>query len=216
MIFLFFVFIFVFITNISTYPISHKKLILVPSVSTRTIGDYYENGLTIAFATSVAEVLQQRQSCLVSIVKSTNTKTKGFDTFALAEEINKKNPDLVIFIGLYAQSVEIPSVHFFCYDLGNPLIQYASPAVPMLVKIENAHMQNSKKSFACAARAEKIINTYSVKGLYKSFSVKGIPFLPLKGLVPPAFACEMGIEKPYDWKSSIHDMVNACIAALPI
>jgi hypothetical protein len=200
-------------TNIATYAISHKHLVLVPSVSTRTVGDYYENGLTTAFANSLAEVLRQGQ-CLVSIVKSPNTK--GSDSFALAEEINKKNPDLVIYIGLYAQSVEIPSVHFFCYDLGNPLIQYASPAVPTLVKIENAHMQNSKKSFACAARAEKMINTYSAKGLYKSFSVKGIPFLPLKGIVSPAFACEMGIEKPYDWKSSIHDMVNACIAALDI
>lgn len=199
----------------STQSKLYKTVVLIPcGQKSRTIGDYYASSLNIAFCTALAESLQKKDSfLLVSIIKE--PPFVQLNTFALAEEINKKNPNFVMYIGLYAQPEEVPCVHFFCYDNENAFIQrQTQSSLPTLTKVEHAHMHNSKKSFEAALRAEKQIHEYAVKGLYNSFSVTKIPFLPLKGIVAPAFAWEIGIEKPYDWKRLVEDITNACIAAL--
>jgi hypothetical protein len=218
MIFHFFLLIFICIIDNTTYTISHKTLILVPAEQgvscCRTIGDYYVNGLNIAFCEALAKLIEQKKNnCSVCIIKApVSTQSHSF---ALAEEINKKNPNLVIHIGLCPQSGEVPSVYFFCYDHSNPMIKQSNQSsLPALVKVEHAHLCNSKKSFESAVIAEKIIDHFTEKGLYKSFPVKKIPFVPLKGIVSSAFACEIGIEKPYDWKKLVVDIADACIAAL--
>lgn len=212
---LFFIYYLMHFTN-DTYAKQIKNLVLIAggqgTITGRTIGDYYESGLTIAFCNGLADIIKRENNNIsISIIKAS-----GFYNsiaFGLAEDINKKNADLIIHIGLYAQPEEVPYIHFFYYGHENdPYIKKSTVLQPRWIKIQEAHLVHNEKSFKAVNNASKIIAPYAKQGAYKCSPPKKIPFAPLKGIITPAFACEIGIEKPYDWKGTLNDIAQACIA----
>lgn len=183
------------------------------STTSRTIGDYYESGLTLAFCHALSDAIKEKDSTITITILKASAFSKAA-TFALAEDINKKNPRLAIHIGLYAQPEEVPCMHFFYYGHAHdPVIKNNINSTPMWINLREAHIVHSKKSYAAVNHAAKALQPYAKQGVYIVLPAKKISFAPLKGFLPPAFACEIGIEKPNDWKKLVNDMADAFVAA---
>ncbi|RTL07220.1 hypothetical protein EKK58_03525 [Candidatus Dependentiae bacterium] len=207
---------FIHFTN-DMYAKQIKKVVLIAggqgSTTSRTIGDYYESGLTLAFCNALSEAIKEKNNTIIVTIVKAATFNKS-RAFCLAEDINKKNPHLAIHVGLYAQPEEVPCIHFFYYGHGyDPVIKNNTTTLPKFISLREAHIINSKKTYAAVTHAAKAIEPYVREGLYMMLPPKKVPFFPLKGILPSSFACEIGIEKPNDWKKLVHDIADTFIAA---
>lgn len=199
--------------------LSCKTIILIAGgqshLTDRQIGDYYESGLTVSFCTTLSDALKKNDSTISVIVIKESTFFK-MPPFALAEEVNKKNPSLVIHIGFYEQISETPTFHFFYYGYENTCIPKNSPTRQLTwTNINDAHKINCLKSEDAAQVTHKNISTYVQQGLYECKDVKRIPFRRLKGILSPNFACEIGIcANQNSLKKIIDNLTEALIASL--
>lgn len=199
-----------------------QTVVLIPGgkqdVEDRSVGDYYQYGLTQQICQQITQHISTHHKQLKMPLKVITLRTKPIKSgnFFHAEQINKMNPTVAIHVGVYAQPLENLEIDIYCYNTlpnNTECLMHNKKNTLEFINVSHAHCNNKAVSTKMSGRFLNFFKTEEKNTFYKS-SYFTIPFVPLKGIVCPAFGFEIGISDADKWKTAIPDICQAIVTML--
>lgn len=178
----------------------------------RSIGDYFERGLTLSFANALKEDLEKQYPHLRIIL--TRLPGETLEPLQNANFANRLSIDLYINIHFFALSTEAAPTIYTYYVMHNPVtdIWQQNNESLSFIPLTDAHRIALKITQQWAQQAlhilqKKVGQQCAVQGPF------GIPFKPLTGIAAPSYAFEIGLKRSNDWKQYVEPLI-CCIGSL--
>jgi hypothetical protein len=211
---LFFILCFCFLFLESTNTI---EITLIPggdaNQKNRTIGDYFEHGITITICEMIQKeihlISKKSENKIICIILKDIQKISTPEK--RASFINQHAKGVIIHIGCYFQYAQIPKIDIFTSGdtFNKPIIKgFNNDEDIQLTHFDHAFTINQIKSNSIA---DTFKNSLSI--MYRSFYTielyKSIPFIPLKGVILPSIALELGIQNiKNQWEKMTIDLAG--------
>lgn len=171
----------------------------------RIVGDSFERGLTL----QCAEKLQQKLQQLLPIrVVLSRFPGEVLEPLQVTNFSNRLQSDLFLSLHFY-ESDSLPKIHIYYYKKNVYENSFSSSEL-FLCPLEEAYRFNMENSKRLASNFYSNFKT----GAWKVQEPLALPFLPLKGLVAPAIAIEIGLQKASEWREVTELVVDALVALI--
>jgi N-acetylmuramoyl-L-alanine amidase len=165
----------------------------------RVVGDCYERGLTLQFAEKLQQVIQQKSSIRVVLSRFAG---EVIEPLQMANFSNKLQANIFVSFHFYKTSKN-PVINTYYYSKGGFENQLTDGL--FLCPLDDAYLFNLPKSRLLADDFYSYCKKFNFGSLEKPI---GLPFAPLKGVVAPAIAVEIGLNKSDDWLNYIDHLSN--------
>ena len=177
----------------------------------RIVDDSFERGLTLQFA----EELQKKISQILPIrVVLSRFAGETLENLQVANFSNRLQVDFFISIHFYKSNF-FPKLHIYYYSKNNFEKQLATEnlfSCPLfLCPIEEVYRFNINNTKKIAELFFNNLNNTQSTKKWLTQKPLGIPFLPLKGIVAPSIALEIGLNKSDDWHKIIDYITEAFV-----
>lgn len=156
----------------------------------RVVGDCYERGLTLQFAEKLQKIIQQNSSIRVVLSRFAG---EVIEPLQVANFSNKLQADMFVSFHFY-KTAKNPVINIYFYSKGGFENQLTDGL--FLCPLDDAYLFNLPKSRLLADNFYNYCKNFNCGSIEKPI---GLPFAPLKGLVAPAIAIEIGLNKSDDW-----------------
>lgn len=172
----------------------------------RRLVDGYERAQTFQLASSLRQELEQKYNFKVLI-----TRYPGEEIIDLqnASFSNRLEVDLFISLNIFWQENIKPKIYVY-YLTYNPLIDFTCKISDILdfIPLEKSHYININKTRLYSENIKKILLTENNQKQFDYYGPYAIPFKPLKGIIAPAIAIEIGICEEEGWKNLVNSLVE--------
>ena len=165
----------------------------------RIVGDCYERGLTLQFAEKLQKVIQQKSSIRVVLSRFAG---EVVEPLQVANFSNKLQADLFFSFHFY-KTEKNPVINIYYYSKGGYENQLTDGL--FLCPFDDTYLLNLPKSIKLADNFYSYCKKFNYGSLEKPI---GLPFAPLKGVVAPAIAVEIGLNKSDDWLNYVEHLSN--------
>jgi N-acetylmuramoyl-L-alanine amidase len=165
----------------------------------RVVGDCYERGLTLQFAEKLQKVIQQKSSIRVVLSRFAG---EVIEPMQVANFSNKLQSDMFVSFHFYKTSTT-PVINIYYYLKGGYENQLTDGL--FLCSYDDSYLFKLNNSRSLADNFYNYCKKLNTTNIEKPI---GLPFLPLKGLVAPAIAVEIGLNKSDDWLNYVDLMSN--------
>jgi N-acetylmuramoyl-L-alanine amidase len=164
----------------------------------RVVGDCYERGLTLQFAEKLQKIIQQNSPIRVVLSRFAG---EVIEPLQVANFSNKLQADMFVSFHFY-KTAKNPVINIYYYSKGGFENQLTDGL--FLCPLDDAYLFNLPKSQKLADDFYSYCKKFNFGSLEKPI---GLPFAPLKGVVAPAIAVEIGLNKSDDWLNYI-ELIN--------
>ena len=174
----------------------------------REIDGTFERGVALQFAQALKSLMERE--CTNLKILLTKSAGESNDFLTNASLANQLNVDLYINLNFYHETSpkSCISTYYLLYNPTTDLWKKRNQALS-LIPFDLAYLNSLDKTVKYTH-----IFTQNLKelanGSYVAFDALGIPFKPLRGIISPAFAIELGIRKNNEWR----DLVNPIKSSL--
>lgn len=156
----------------------------------RVVGDCYERGLTLQFAEKLQKIIQQNSSIRVVLSRFAG---EVIEPLQVANFSNKLQSDMFVSFHFY-KTAKNPVINIYHYSKGGFEKQLTDGL--FMCPLDDAYLFNLTKSSLLADNIYNYFKKFNCGSIEKPI---GLPFAPLKGVVAPAIAVEIGLNKSDDW-----------------
>ena len=173
----------------------------------RVLSNGYERGLTLRIAEKLKEEIQDRYD-----IKCHLTRAPGEEVLELqsASFANRLKADFYLSLHVYREEAIKPKLSLY-YLVYNPMVDLITHNLSPLefLSIRKAHLVNMNQTRSIANKMQSILTNDEYKRKIDVYSPRGIPFKPLRGVMAPAIAVEIGLKEEDKWKSFIEPIVES-------
>ncbi len=182
----------------------------------RSIAGTSERGITLQCAEYLKQALEYQYPNLRVIL--TRTPGETIELLQNASFANRLKVDLYISLHFFGQKTGAQTINFY-YFCQNPLTDVWQKQSHELsfIPYQKAHIAN----LGVTKKIATDMTNFLTKQYSKNFIISqplGIPFAPLIGIQSPAFAIEMSLNNPEEWKSytaALVETIGASLSAIP-
>jgi N-acetylmuramoyl-L-alanine amidase len=188
-------------------PAGHAK-----SLGRNVFGDY-ERGVTLKIAFELQKSLLEKGIFQVALTRKPGDE---LNELSLVSFVNQFAPSVYLSLHVYGEDLPKPKI-FFYYLVYNPLIDmYSKPSDELeFTSIYKAHFKSLPISSRIANSLAEVFLQSPYDKYFECGGAYGLPFRPLRGILQPAIAIEIGLCNQKDLKSLINvlaEAINNCLS----
>lgn len=205
-----FIYIFLFTSSLNLF--SHQYPILLNSSGTnkslgRNIFGDYERGITFKIAYALQKALIEKGIFKVALAHKPGD---DFIENSLISFVNRFSPDFYLSLHVYAEESTKPKITFY-HLVYNPLVDLYTTVNDELsfIPLHKTHLKNIPISSKIARTLASFFMTSPYDRYFECEGSMGIPFKPLRGIICPAVAIEIGLSSESDFKNLIEPLAIA-------
>lgn len=186
------------------------SILLNPSGSAKSLGRNvfgdYERGITLKIACALQKALLEKGLFKVALSRRPGDEITDYSLVSL---VNRFAPSFYLSIHVYAESSQ-PKIDFY-YLVYNKLIDFHSRINEELdfISIYMAHFQGISTSSKIAKSLAEFFSSPPYNRYFECGGSYGIPFKPLRGVISPAVAIEIGLSQEGEWMHLIEPLAAA-------
>jgi N-acetylmuramoyl-L-alanine amidase len=174
----------------------------------REIEDTFERGITLQCAQDLKKLLEANSNGIRVIL--TRVAGDTIEQFQNANFSNRLQADVYISLHFYQAKTAYQRIYVY-HMLYNPITDFWGKKEDDLVlqPYNQAYRANIKKTRKLATIVVNSLKKAEKQYKFICQGLFGIPFKPLVGIVAPAFALEISLNKKDDWKNIISPLAQA-------
>lgn len=174
----------------------------------RTIDDTFERSITLLFCQKLKQLLEEKNSSIRVII--TKNTTDIVDQEHNASFSNQVKADLYIHISTFQTYENYLQIYLY-YFTYHPVTDFWHKKNRELsfIPFDQAYLHNLTKT---AGYAKIIGNSLKANGKMHNYIFTGpysVPYKPLRGIMAPSFALELGLSNKNSWHILISSVLEA-------
>ncbi len=180
--------------------------------SGRVIGNKFESELTYACAQKLKQDLEQEYDHVTVVI----SRTVGEQSYELARAQYANRLQVHGFLSIQFFHETNPIARWFMYRYCQQALPEFQAQKHSILSVDQAYLLNKNITDAWAQRVDKLLERNELKR-FEPQGLISVPCTPLKGVLPPALLCEVGLKSPDDWtvacaqmKEIIKALIDLC------